>query len=44
MALVHRTVTGAPKMSTLKSFAPFFIVSLTGFLSWFALVASHQNS
>jgi hypothetical protein len=35
MGLVHRTVSGAPQLSTLKSLAPILIDSLTGFLSWF---------
>jgi hypothetical protein len=38
---VHRTVSGVPNFSTLKSFAPFLIVSLTGFLSWFMLNLMH---
>jgi hypothetical protein len=39
--LVHRTMSGAPTTSTLKSFAPFFILSLNGFLSWFLLNLMH---
>ena len=39
--LVHQTLSGALKTSTLKSFAPFLIVSLTEFLSWFLLNLMH---
>jgi hypothetical protein len=38
--LVHRTVSGG-QFSTLKFLAPFFIVSLTDFLSWFVLNLMH---
>jgi hypothetical protein len=37
----HTGQSGAPFFSTLKFFAPFFIVSLTGLYSWFALNLMH---
>jgi hypothetical protein len=41
MSGAHWTVSSAPNFSTLKSFAPIFIVSLIGFLSWFMLNLMH---
>jgi hypothetical protein len=39
--MVHQTLSGALFFSTLKFFAPFLIVSLTGFLAWFVLNIMH---
>jgi hypothetical protein len=37
----HQTLSGVPNSSTLKSFAPILIDSLTEFLSWFLLNLMH---
>jgi hypothetical protein len=39
--LVHRTLSGVPIFSTLKSFCSNKIVSLTWFFSWFVLNLMH---